>query len=167
MTADYRKSEKSGACYLVTTEQFEQAANDFKIAKSMESQAEKLRKVARQVILDYAAQAASPFVIAPDSESGKTVECKTGNGLTARITRPMAAAKPSRFDQERTQEAYDLFRDVDSLLAEHLFRLNPEFRIDQVMSVPADKAKQVAGLLMQFALPAEPERELTPRVEVK
>ena len=121
---------------MITEATFEEAVRDFHKADALEKQAKQLRDAARKILIAYESQEGSPFVPAEDSESGKTVECKTGNGLTARITHPTSAALPSRFDTTRTQEAYDLFLDADPIVSAHLFRLNPEFLPDAVLTVP-------------------------------
>ena len=156
---------------VLTRSEFEQACADYKTAKALETQAEALRKKARQVILDFEEAYPDEFAAAPDSESGKTVQCQTGNGLTARVTHPTSAGQPARFDTARTQEAYRVIEDTIPEASAFLFRLNPEFIGPEAALVFArvhpERARALADVMLGFTLPATEEKKLAPRVEVK
>ncbi len=159
---------------MVTDEQFAAACSDYKKAKALEDQAEAFRKAARQIILDYEdahAGMAGVFEPAPDSESGKTVQCQTPDGLTARITHPTKKGQPSRFDMSRTAEAYRVLEDALPAAAQELFRLNPEFLGPDVLlswsKANPGNAGILASIFVPFTLPATEDTPLAPRVEVK
>lgn len=158
-----------------TREEFDTAARDFARSKLIEKQAESLKTNARKVILAYVEAHPDEFKVAADSETGKTIEpiAPVADLKQCRITNPTTQPKPARFDDARTEEAWELFMDIEPTLAEKLFETitthrfrGPEQVIETATEFP-EFAALVARTLIGFTLAAEEAQALAPRLDIK
>lgn len=156
-----------------THEAFEKAVADFHRADTIEKQAGDLREAARATILDYWRMNMDTFT--PVGE-GKTMQRRINEEPKSpgvAITVPVKKGQPSRFDDTKTDEAFDALEDIDPVSANALF---PTFRRfagpEKVVewgrecadAGRPDIARAIAGVLMKFALPATADEPQSPRV---
>jgi len=151
-----------------TREQFYLALADFHRADSIEKTAKKLRETARETILDFWRLHMDEAI--PTGDDGKTMflaaEDASIPGVT--ITVPVKKGLPSRFDDDRTEEAFRELEDLDPVSADALFEtykrfIGPEAVIKLAKNRPL-VARVIAGVLMKYALPATGDEAMAPRV---